>query len=103
VLAVKHCHDRKILHRDIKAANILLNTDGSTKLADFGISRVLSRTKSLANSGVGTPLYFSPELTLGHAYNFKSDIWSLGVLLYELCALEPPFQGKTHVKLFGKI
>lgn len=91
VLAVKHCHDRRILHRDIKSANILLTKDGKAQLADFGISRVLSRTKSLANSGVGTPLYFSPEITNGEAYNYKSDIWSLGVLLYEMCALEPPF------------
>ena len=65
MLAIKHCHDRKILHRDVKAANVLLNKDGSAKLADFGISRVLSRTKSLAVSGVGTPLYFSPEITYG--------------------------------------
>lgn len=57
------------------------------KLGDFGIARVLSNTRSKAKTVVGTPYYLSPEIIESHPYNFKSDVWSLGVLLYEMCAL----------------
>jgi NIMA (never in mitosis gene a)-related kinase len=86
-LAIKHCHDRKIIHRDLKASNIFLTKKGICKLGDFGIARVLSNTKSNAKTVVGTPYYLSPEIIQGRPYNSESDIWSLGVLLYELCAL----------------
>ena len=86
-LAMKHCHDKKILHRDLKSQNIFLTKSGLIKLGDFGIARVLSNTKSKAKTVVGTPYYLSPEIIRSEAYSFKSDIWSLGVLLYEMAAL----------------
>ena len=92
-LAIKHVHDRKVLHRDIKGQNIFLMKNGMIKLGDFGISKVLTSTIDKARTMVGTPYYLSPEIVEGKPYNFKSDIWSLGVLLYELCTLKPPFDG----------
>lgn len=65
------------------------------KLGDFGIARILSNTTDMAATVVGTPYYLSPEIVQSNSYNYKTDIWSLGVLLYELCALKPPFNGKT--------
>lgn len=90
-LALKHCHDKKILHRDLKSQNIFLTKRGILKLGDFGIARVLSNTRSRAKTVVGTPYYLSPEIIKQEGYSFKSDIWSAGVLLYEMCALQPPF------------
>jgi NIMA (never in mitosis gene a)-related kinase len=97
-LALKHCHDRKIIHRDLKTKNIFITKKGICKLGDFGIARVLSNTVSQAKTVVGTPYYLSPEIIEGKGYSFESDIWSLGVLLFELCALHPPFTGTSlHV------
>ena len=94
---MKHVHDRKILHRDLKSQNIFLTKRDFVKLGDFGIARVLSNTKSAAKTVVGTPYYLSPEIIESQPYSFKSDIWSLGVLLYEMCALTPPFNaGSLH-------
>ena len=92
-LALKHCHDRKILHRDIKAQNIFLTRNGLVKIGDFGIARVLESTTELAATVVGTPYYLSPEIVQSNTYDFKTDIWSIGVVLYEMCALRPPFTG----------
>lgn len=92
-LGMKHVHDRKILHRDIKCQNVFLTKQGIIKLGDFGIARVLRHTYDVSRSMVGTPYYLSPEIIEGRPYSFKSDIWSLGVMLYEMCALKPPFEG----------
>ena len=92
-LGLKHVHDRKILHRDIKCQNVFLTKANIIKLGDFGIARVLKHTVEVAKSMVGTPYYLSPEIIESRPYSFKSDIWSLGVMLYELCALKPPFEG----------
>jgi NIMA (never in mitosis gene a)-related kinase len=100
---MKHVHDRKILHRDLKSQNIFLTKRGIVKLGDFGIARVLSNTKSRAKTVVGTPYYLSPEIIESSPYNFKSDIWSLGVLLYEMCALQPPFNASSLHQLAQKI
>ncbi|OMJ72417.1 hypothetical protein SteCoe_29150 [Stentor coeruleus] len=102
-LALKHIHDRKILHRDLKSQNIFMNKDGSIKLGDFGIAKMLSQTMENAKTIVGTPYYLSPELIDNKPYNFKSDIWSMGVLLYEMCALVPPFQSNSIHGLALKI
>ncbi|KAI9455262.1 kinase-like domain-containing protein [Lactarius psammicola] len=88
-----------ILHRDIKPDNVFLDENNSVKLGDFGLSKVLTQA-SLANTYVGTPYYMSPELIQEKAYDSKSDIWSLGCLIYELCAHKPPFyEAKTHSEL----
>ena len=84
---MKHCHDRKVLHRDLKAANVFLNRRGISKLGDFGASIVLTSTRAKAKTMIGTPEYLSPELLKGKPYNQKSDIWALGILLYEMMAL----------------
>lgn len=102
-LALKHVHDRKILHRDLKSQNIFLTKNNMIKLGDFGIARVLSETKSKAKTVVGTPYYLSPEIIQSKPYSFKSDIWSLGVLLYEMCALQPPFNAQSLHQLARKI
>jgi NIMA (never in mitosis gene a)-related kinase len=90
---MKHIHDRKILHRDLKSQNIFLTNNNIVKLGDFGIARVLSKTSELASTIVGTPYYLSPEIIENKPYNFKSDIWSLGILLYEIMARKQPFSG----------
>ena len=102
-LAVKHIHDRKIVHRDLKSQNIFLTRMGIVKLGDFGISRVLSHTHDMLHSFVGTWYYISPEIIKGHHYSFKTDIWSLGVILYEMCALKLPFRGQNQFVLQKKI
>jgi len=90
-LAIKHCHDRKIIHRDLKSQNIFLNKDSTILLGDFGIAKVLSHTRQKCKTMVGTPYYLSPEIINYQMYSFKTDIWSLGIVLYEICALKPPF------------
>ncbi|KFM02292.1 Serine/threonine-protein kinase Nek5, partial [Aptenodytes forsteri] len=90
-LGLKHIHDMKILHRDVKAQNIFLSNNGKVaKLGDFGIARQLNSTVEFAHTCVGTPYYLSPEMCENRPYNNKTDIWSLGCVLYELCALKHP-------------
>lgn len=98
-MGLKHCHDRKILHRDLKSQNIFLTATGKVKLGDFGIARVLLATAEMASTVVGTPYYLSPEIVENKKYNSKSDIWSLGVVLYELAALQVPFSGSNLPQL----
>ena len=102
-LAIKHIHDRKILHRDIKSQNIFLMKDGKVKLGDFGIAKCLDQTIDKAKTYVGTPYYLSPEIINSQPYGFQSDIWSLGVLLYEMCSLKMPFDASNLPQLYMKI
>uniref|UniRef100_A0A8D1EVD2 non-specific serine/threonine protein kinase n=1 Tax=Sus scrofa TaxID=9823 RepID=A0A8D1EVD2_PIG len=102
-LALKHVHDRKILHRDIKSQNIFLTKDGTVQLGDFGIARVLNSTVELARTCIGTPYYLSPEICENKPYNNKSDIWALGCVLYEMCTLKHAFEAGNMKNLVLKI
>ncbi|XP_077443379.1 serine/threonine-protein kinase Nek2 [Stigmatopora argus] len=107
-LALKECHRRSdgrptVLHRDLKPANIFLDVKQNVKLGDFGLARILNHDTSFAKTFVGTPYYMSPEQMNQMSYNEKSDIWSLGCLLYELCALVPPFTAYNQKELTVKI
>ncbi|XP_034384019.1 serine/threonine-protein kinase Nek2 isoform X2 [Cyclopterus lumpus] len=108
MLALKECHRRSdgratVLHRDLKPANIFLDIKQNVKLGDFGLARILNHDTSFAKTFVGTPYYMSPEQIDRMSYNEKSDIWSLGCLLYELCALSPPFTAHNQKELAEKI
>ena len=89
--AVKYCHDNKIIHRDLKASNIFFDKAKVVKLGDFGLSAILDENKKTVNSLVGTPIYMGPEVYMEVPYSYSCDIWSLGIILYELCFLENPF------------
>ena len=93
-LGMKHIHDRKIIHRDIKGANVFLTRKGIVKIGDFGIAKVLSHTDQKRRTRVGTPPCMSPEIIEKKPYNNKTDVWSMGVILYELCALKLPFDAQ---------
>ena len=103
VQALHYMHQRRILHRDLKTQNIFLDSHGVIKLGDFGIARILNNTMEHARTVVGTPFYLSPEICEGVPYNFKSDIWSLGCVLYEMCTLRHAFSANSIKVLIVKI
>lgn len=94
-------HELQILHRDIKSANIFLTYPGEAKLGDFNVAKVFQA--GLLNTQTGTPYYSSPEVWDDLPYDFQSDIWSLGCVLYEMAALEPPFTAADMDSLYWKV
>lgn len=90
-LGLQYLHANRILHRDIKTINMFLAREDKIKIGDLGVARELNQTANMAHTVVGTPYYLSPELCEEKPYNNKSDIWSLGCILYELCTLNHPF------------
>ena len=102
-LALQYLHERRILHRDLKTANVFLTRSSIVKLGDFGVSRVLSATAELAKTFVGTPYYLSPELLSNLPYGPASDVWALGCIFYEIATLEHPFDAKNFPMLATKI
>lgn len=91
LLGLEYLHIRHIIHRDLKPENILVDNDNKFKIADFGISTIHSSNKPTKGL-IGTFLYMAPELMKGEGYEFKSDVWSLGCILYEMCYGVSPFQ-----------
>ena len=132
VCAIDHLHSLRILHRDLKTSNVFLTKNNIVKLGDFGIARVLDYTMDQAKTVVGTPFYMygvppsrpggwlsverdrlalcvpvrrrrSPEVCQRRPYSFKSDMWALGCILYELCSLQRPFSASNIFLLACKI
>lgn len=98
--ALQHAHDNGIIHRDIKSQNILVNADGHIKVSDFGIARVAgSNTISKTDNVMGSVHYFSPEQAKGETVSFGSDLYSVGIVIYEMLTGQLPFDGETPVAI----
>ena len=101
--ALDYAHAQGIVHRDIKPANIMLMKDGTPKVTDFGIARITASSKTQTGVVLGTPSYMSPEQLAGTKVDGRSDLFSLGVVLYELLTGEKPFQGDSMATLLFQI
>ncbi|MBN1103970.1 MAG: CHASE2 domain-containing protein [Deltaproteobacteria bacterium] len=101
--ALDYAHSQGVIHRDIKPANIMLLKSGHVKVTDFGIAKAVSSSQTKSGVVLGTPNYMSPEQINGHAIDGRSDIFSLGVVFFELLTGQLPFQGKTLTNLFYQI
>lgn len=102
-MALQHIHSKKVLHRDLKSQNVFLTKKGVVKIGDFGIARMMENTFDMAQTCCGTPCYLSPELCQDMPYSSKADVWALGCLLFEMCALRYAFDATNFVSLFYKI
>lgn len=98
-LEICHSSKNKVIHRDIKPGNIFIDKYDDVKLGDFGLSKKLAEDSIFAQTNVGTPYYMSPEQVSTSKYDEKTDIWSLGCILYEMAALKVPFQACNYLKL----
>ena len=112
--AISHAHENDVIHRDLKSGNVMLNRDGQIKLLDFGLSKIQRRselpsslqnpdTKDSSDTIVGTPPYWAPEVLKHRPSDTRSDIWSFGVLLYEMASGQMPFKGATMIELGSSI
>ena len=95
--ALEHAHSRGIVHRDIKPHNVMVLKNGSVKVADFGIARVMSKGNTLTKEALGSVHYISPEQAKGGRVDSRSDIYSLGVVMYEMMSGRPPYDGDSPV------
>ena len=94
---INYLHENKIIHRDLKSANLFLMDDGTLKIGDLNVSKIAKM--GIAFTQAGTPYYASPEVWLDESYDNKSDIWSIGCIIYELCMLKTPFRGTSMKNL----
>jgi NIMA (never in mitosis gene a)-related kinase 1/4/5 len=101
VRALNVLHGKKILHRDLKSANVFLSRQSHARLGDLNVSKVAK--KGLLYTQTGTPYYASPEVWQDKPYDSKSDIWSMGCVLYEMCALKPPFRANDMNGLYKRV
>ena len=97
--ALDHAHSRGIIHRDIKPHNVMVLKNGSVKVADFGIARVMSKSNTLTKEALGSVHYISPEQAKGGNVDNRSDLYSLGVVMYEMMTGRPPYDGETPVSV----
>eukprot|EP00927_Polykrikos_kofoidii_P038724 TRINITY_DN33146_c0_g1_i1.p1 TRINITY_DN33146_c0_g1~~TRINITY_DN33146_c0_g1_i1.p1 ORF type:complete len:362 (-),score=56.99 TRINITY_DN33146_c0_g1_i1:220-1305(-) len=102
-LALKHIHEKHVLHRDLKSQNLFITAGGRLRIGDFGIAKVLDNTGAFAKTRIGTPYYLSPEICQERPYSWSSDIWALGCILYEMGALRVPFDAPNIRALVTKI
>lgn len=102
-LALHYLHSQKIIHRDMKPQNVLVGANDTIKLCDFGFARVMSNQTTVLTSIKGTPLYMAPELVQEKPYDCSVDLWSLGVICYELFVGQPPFYTNSLITLIHKI
>uniref|UniRef100_A0A672V0H0 non-specific serine/threonine protein kinase n=1 Tax=Strigops habroptila TaxID=2489341 RepID=A0A672V0H0_STRHB len=106
--ALHYLHSKKIIHRDLKAGNVLLTQDGDIKLADFGVSARNMKTLQKRDSFIGTPYWMAPEVVMCETmkdtpYDYKADIWSLGITLIEMAQIEPPHHELNPMRVLLKI
>ncbi|KAK2956852.1 putative G2-specific protein kinase nimA [Blattamonas nauphoetae] len=102
-LGLHYLHQKNVLHRDIKSANVFLTHDGVAKIGDLGVAKVLKSAETLAQTAIGTPYYLCPEMWSNRPYNTKSDVWSLGCVLYEMITLNRPFDAPTMQALRQRV
>ena len=101
IKGLKVLHEHQIMHRDLKSANIFLTKSGTCKLGDLNVSKVVK--KGLLYTQTGTPYFASPEVWMDKPYDYKSDIWSVGCILYEMCSLSLPFKGKNFNEVYKNV
>ena len=102
VRALKVLHSQSVFHRDLKSANVFLNKEGTAKLGDLNVSKIAQKN-GLLFTQTGTPYYASPEVWKEQPYDSKSDIWSLGCVLYEMATLKPPFRASDMNGLYKRV